>query len=72
MAKDGLIEMDGIVVEVLPNSEFKVELDNIHVIKARSSSRLRKQCVRLLVGDKVRVEISPYNLTKGRIIERII
>ena len=70
MAKDGGIEIEGIVVEKLPNATFKVELDNKHIITAHISGKLRMNFIRIIPGDKVLVEMSPYDLTKGRIIWR--
>ena len=69
MAKD-VIEMEGRVTEVLPNTTFKVELDNGHTISAHISGKIRKHYIRVLNGDRVRVEVSPYDLTKGRIVYR--
>jgi len=70
MAKEGGIEVEGIVVEKLPNATFKVELENKHVITAHISGKLRMNFIRIIVGDKVLMEMSPYDLTKGRIIWR--
>ena len=70
MAKQDLIEMDGEVVETLPNTNFRVKLENEHVITAHISGRMRKNYIRILTGDKVKVEITPYDLSKGRIIFR--
>ena len=70
MAKDDAIEVEGIVVEKLPNATFKVELENKHVITAHISGKLRLNFIRIIPGDKVLVEMSPYDLTKGRIIWR--
>ncbi|MCL2376086.1 MAG: translation initiation factor IF-1 [Defluviitaleaceae bacterium] len=70
MAKDDAIEVEGIVVEKLPNAMFKVELENKHVITAHISGKLRLNFIRIIPGDKVLVEMSPYDLTKGRIIWR--
>ena len=71
MAKDkDLIELDGTIVEVLPNQMFKVELENKHVITAYTGGRMRKFKIRLVQGDRVTVEMSPYDLHKGRIIHR--
>ena len=66
MAKD-VIEVEGLVVENLPNAMFKVELENGHVILAHVSGKIRMNYIRILPGDKVTVEMSPYDLTKGRI-----
>jgi len=62
--------MDGIITETLPNAMFRVKLDNGHEILAHVSGKMRMHFIRILVGDKVQVEISPYDLTKGRIIYR--
>lgn len=70
MAKEESIEMAGVVVESLPNTTFKVKLENEMIITARISGRMRKHYIRILTGDKVRVEITPYDLTKGRITYR--
>ena len=70
MAKEELIEFDGTVLELLPNAMFRVELENSHVILAHTSGRMRKNRIRVLVGDKVTVEMTPYDLTKGRVIHR--
>ncbi len=70
MAKEEHIEMDGIVVETLPNTMFRVELENGHVVTAHTAGKLRKNRIRVLQGDNVTVEMTPYDLTKGRIIFR--
>lgn len=70
MAKEELIEFPGTVLELLPNAMFKVELENGHMILGHSSGKMRKNRIRILVGDKVTVEMTPYDLTKGRIIHR--
>ena len=70
MAKDGVIEVEGQVVEALPNAMFRVELENKHIVLATISGMMRKNYIRILPGDKVTVEISPYDLTKGRITWR--
>ena len=70
MSKDDVIQVEGIVIEKLPNAEFKVELENKHVIKAHISGKLRLNFIRILPGDKVLLEMSPYDLTKGRIVWR--
>ncbi len=70
MAKEDSIEMMGVVIESLPNTTFKVKLENDLVVTARISGRMRKHYIRILTGDKVRVEITPYDLTKGRITYR--
>jgi len=70
MAKDDAIEVEGIVVEKLPNAMFKVELENKHIITAHISGKLRLNFIKIIPGDKVLIEMSPYDLTKGRIIWR--
>ena len=70
MAKEEHIELQGTVVETLPNTMFRVELENGHVVTAHISGRMRKNYIRILRGDKVTVEMTPYDLTKGRIIFR--
>jgi translation initiation factor IF-1 len=70
MAKEDVIEMDGKVLETLPNTMFRVELDNGHIVTAHISGRMRKHYIRILTGDKVKVELTPYDLTKGRITYR--
>lgn len=70
MSKDDVIEIEGTVVEVLPNATFQVELPNGHKILAHISGKLRMNFIRILVGDKVTVEMSPYDLTRGRITWR--
>lgn len=70
MAKDDVLELEGTVVEALPNATFQVELENGHVILAHIAGKLRMNFIRILPGDKVTVEMSPYDLTKGRITWR--
>ncbi len=70
MAKEDVIEVEGTVVEALPNTSFKVELENGHQILAHISGKLRMNYIKILPGDKVKVELSPYDLTRGRIIWR--
>ena len=70
MPKEGSIEFQGIALELLPNAMFKVKLENDHEILAHSSGKMRKNRIRVLVGDKVTVEMTPYDLTKGRITFR--
>ncbi len=70
MAKEDQIEMEGTIVETLPNTMFRVELDNGHVITAHISGKMRKNYIRILTGDRVTIEMTPYDLTKGRIIYR--
>ena len=67
MTKEGSIEFQGVVLELLPNAMFKVKLENDHEILAHSSGKMRKNRIRVLAGDKVTVEMTPYDLTKGRI-----
>ena len=70
MAKEDTIEVEGTVVEALPNTNFKVELENGHQILAHISGKLRMNYIKILPGDKVKVELSPYDLTRGRITWR--
>ena len=70
MSKEDAIEFQGVVSELLPNAMFKVKLDNEHEILAHTAGRMRKHRIRILAGDKVTVEMSTYDLTKGRIIFR--
>ncbi len=71
MAKnEGKIQLEGTVVEALPGTQFRVQLDNGHEILAYLSGKMRKYYIRILLGDRVRVEVSPYDLTRGRIIYR--
>ena len=70
MSKEDVIELEGTVVEALPNTVFKVELQNKHIILAHVSGKLRINFIRIVPGDKVTVEMSPYDLTKGRITWR--
>ena len=72
MAKEELIEMSGMVNEVLPDSRFRVTLDNGHQLIAYTAGKMRKNHIRILAGDKVSLELSPYDLTKGRITFRHI
>ncbi|MGE4369115.1 MAG: translation initiation factor IF-1 [Burkholderiaceae bacterium] len=72
MAKEELIEMSGLVTEVLPDSRFRVTLDNGHPIVAYTGGKMRKHHIRILAGDKVSLEMSPYDLDKGRITFRHI
>lgn len=72
MAKEELIEMQGVVMEVLPDSRFRVTLDNGHILVAYSNGKMRKNHIRVLAGDKVSLELSPYDLSKGRITFRHI
>ena len=70
MAKEEQIEMEGTVIDTLPNTMFRVELDNGHNVTAHISGKMRKNYIRILTGDRVRVELTPYDLTKGRITYR--
>jgi translation initiation factor IF-1 len=70
MSKEDHIEMEGTVLETLPNTMFRVELDNGHVVTAHISGRMRKHYIRILTGDRVTVQMTPYDLTKGRITYR--
>ena len=70
MPKEDSIEFQGVVMELLPNAMFKVKLDNDHEILAHSSGKMRKNRIRVLAGDKVTVEMTPYDLSKGRITFR--
>lgn len=67
MAKEELIEMNGVVMEVLPDSRFRVTLENGHSLIAYTAGKMRKHHIRIIVGDKVSLELSPYDLSKGRI-----
>ena len=69
-AKEDVIEVEGVVVETLPNTTFKVELENGHQILGHISGKLRMNYIKILPGDKVKVELSPYDLTRGRITWR--
>ena len=70
MAKEEQIEMEGTIVDTLPNTMFRVELDNGHVVTAHISGKMRKNYIGILTGDRVKVELTPYDLTKGRITYR--
>ena len=70
MAKEEAIEVQGIVKEALANTQFRVELDNGHLVLAHVAGKMRKHFIRIVPGDKVRVELSPYDLSKGRITYR--
>ena len=72
MAKEDLIEMSGVVAEVLPDARFRVTLDNGHSLVAYTAGRMRKHRIRILAGDKVSLELSPYDLNKGRLTFRHI
>ncbi|HLR17857.1 MAG TPA: translation initiation factor IF-1 [Alcanivoracaceae bacterium] len=71
MAKEEQLEFEGVVTETLPNTMFRVKLENDHEIIAHISGKMRKHYIRILTGDKVKVEMSPYDLTKGRITFRM-
>ena len=70
MSKEDHIEMNGKVIDSMPNTTFKVELENGHIVTAHISGRMRKNYIRILKGDTVRVELTPYDLSKGRIVYR--
>jgi len=70
MAKEEALQMDGTVLETLPNTMFRVELENGHIVTAHISGRMRKHYIRIMTGDKVTVEMTPYDLEKGRIVYR--
>jgi len=70
VAKDDVIEVEGTVVEPLPNAMFRVELENGHKVLAHISGKMRMHYIRILPGDRVRVELSPYDLTRGRVVYR--
>ncbi|HEY9790602.1 MAG TPA: translation initiation factor IF-1 [Candidatus Obscuribacterales bacterium] len=71
MSKQGVIEFEGTIRESLPNAMFRVELDNGHKVLAHISGKIRKNFIKILPGDRVRVELTPYDLTRGRITYRI-
>jgi translation initiation factor IF-1 len=70
LAKEDALQMEGVVTETLPNTTFRVQLENGHVVTAHISGKMRKNYIRILTGDKVTVELTPYDLTKGRITYR--
>lgn len=70
MSKEELLSFEGTVIELLPNATFRVKLDNDHVVTAHTAGKMRKNRIRVLAGDKVTVEMTPYDLTKGRIVYR--
>ena len=70
MAKEDQIEMEGEVIDTLPNTTFRVQLENGHIVTAHISGKMRKNYIRILKGDKVTIELTPYDLTKGRIVYR--
>jgi translation initiation factor IF-1 len=71
MAKEELIETEGTIIETLPNAMFKVQLENRHVVLAHVSGKMRMNFIRILPGDKVKLELSPYDLSRGRITFRV-
>lgn len=71
MAKEEAVEVEATVIEPLPNAMFKVELETGHTVLAHISGKMRKHFIRILPGDRVRVELSPYDLTRGRIVYRL-
>lgn len=71
MAKEDLIEVEGTIKEALPNAKFRVELENGHMVQAHISGKIRMHFIRILPGDKVKLELSPYDLTRGRITYRV-
>ena len=71
MAKTQPITMQGVVIEALPNAMFRVELENGHVVLCVASGKMRQNYIKIIVGDSVKVEITPYDLTKGRIVTRL-
>ncbi len=70
MAKEDLIEVEGVIREALPNAKFRIELDNGHLVLGHLSGKIRMNFIRILPGDRVKVELSPYDLSKGRITFR--
>ena len=70
MSKEDCIELDGEVIDTLPNTTFRVKLENGHIVTAHISGKMRKNYIRILTGDKVKVEMTPYDLSKGRITFR--
>jgi len=71
MSKEDLIEVEGVVKEALPNAKFRIELDAGHIVEAHISGKIRMNFIRILPGDRVKVELSPYDLSKGRITFRV-
>lgn len=71
MAKEELIETEGVIVEALPNAMFRVQLENGHLVLAHVSGKMRMNFIRILPGDKVKLELSPYDLSRGRITFRV-
>jgi translation initiation factor IF-1 len=70
MAKEDLIEVEGVIQEALPNAQFRVELENGHIVTAHISGKIRMHFIRIIPGDKVKLELSPYDLSRGRITYR--
>ena len=70
MAKEDLIEVEGVIDEALPNAQFKVKLDNGHMVSAHLAGKMRMHFIRIIPGDRVKVELSPYDLSRGRITYR--
>lgn len=70
MSKEDHIEMEGVILETLPNTMFRVQLDNGHIVTAHISGKMRKHYIRILTGDRVIVQLTPYDLSKGRIVYR--
>jgi len=70
LSKDGIVQVDGKCLEVLPNQMYKVELENGHTVIAYAAGKMKKNKIRVLMGDQVKVEISPYDLSKGRVTFR--
>ena len=71
MTKEDLIEVEGVVIEALPNAQFRIELENGHEVTAHISGKIRMNFIRILPGDTVKVELSPYDLSRGRITSRV-
>ena len=71
MAKEDLIEVEGVIKEALPNAKFRVELENGHIVEAHISGKIRMNFIRILPGDKVKIELSPYDMSRGRITYRM-
>jgi translation initiation factor IF-1 len=71
MAKEGILEFEGSIIDVLPNQMFKVELENGHIVTCYTGGKMRQFKIRLVAGDKVRIEMTPYDLEKGRITRRL-
>jgi translation initiation factor IF-1 len=71
MTKQGVIEVEGMIIETLPNTVFEVELDNGHIVMAHISGKMRMNNIRLMTGDRVKMEMSPYDLSKARIVYRV-